>query len=280
MLQEEANSKRKFPHEKARSLSQKRPIATSLGLHKDSPIPRFASQLPFQQLKQHPEMRNWHHHREMLLKGHISKEELPDHLKPLEDKRDFRIIATEKKKGRSGRLGNEKVYKTSIQERNYYQNRREILAQLGLHDSSALPTFASRISLDELKSHGELDQWHSYRQLLEAGRITNDELPTRFKTYTGTYRFLKPQTKAKADAKRKASAVLNQANKVPRKEGDHNTSASSQQMTSHQADVSSPSPSHQDVNEWAIFRKQLGHHNDGDKENDDIDWSELHSLLS
>lgn len=205
---------------------------------------------------------------------------IPEQLKPLEDKREFRIIATEKEKGRSGRLGNEKVYKTSVQERHYYQNRREKLAELGLHDSSALPTFASRISLDELKSHGELDQWHSYRQLLEAGRITNEELPTRFKTYTGTYRFLKPQTKAKADAKRKISAILNQANKVPRKESDHNTPASSQQMTSHQADVSSSSLSHEDVNEWAMFRKQLGHHNDGDKENDDIDWDELHKLLS
>jgi hypothetical protein len=155
-----------------------------LKLNRDSNIPTFAQRLSLQELKDHPFMTEWHRNREMIEQGIIKEDNLPLHLSNASGDLMFNKIKSKKKNNKSLELQMAKEQRDRI----ISQKRSDKLQELNLHRSSATPIFAQRLSLEEIKSHKDTNDWHEYRRLWENEEITEKQLPLQFQPRKGKLR--------------------------------------------------------------------------------------------
>lgn len=164
---------------------QRGPKAKELGLDRKSAVPKFALHLTPIETRKHPQLGNWHRYREMVEHGIIGQEDLPDQFKSrIPGSLHFRIP---KKRGPAPPKDG-----LTLKERHNLQSRfrRAKLKTLELEPGSAIPIFAERLTVEELKGRSkDLDSWHHYRALLVNGHITVNDLPEQFKANKGILTF-------------------------------------------------------------------------------------------
>jgi hypothetical protein len=164
--------------------------AKVLLIHANSAVPMFTQGLSADQVKSHPELENWHIHREALRRGDIQQEYLPPLFQPLKGR--YRFVPKED-------AGGGKRSRTEEQERNkvYTDTRRAKLAELGLHRDSPAPTFVHQLNLEQIKEHPFIDEWHQYRSMIEKGQFEPENLPLHLSNISGELLFNTPKEKSK-----------------------------------------------------------------------------------
>jgi hypothetical protein len=152
--------------------------AKELGLHQDSGLPMFSHKLTVEGTKDHPEIDIWHKHREALQRNEIKHDDLPPHFRSLRG--DFKFDTNQKEKQKKKREGEQKKedrYELQNKRTKHSDTRRAKLNELRLDRNSGIPTFAQNKSLQQIKDHLFINEWHYYRDMMEKGLIKQKDLP-------------------------------------------------------------------------------------------------------
>jgi hypothetical protein len=154
--------------------------STELGLHRDSLLPTFAQGIKPEEIKNHIFFNEWNQNRELVEKGLLRPDDIPLHLSNPSGRLKF--ISIKEKRGRKQLDRYAKLTKAE-RRRIQHSERRAKAIVLGLHQNSATPIFAQKITVEELKRHKDIDSWHHYRSQMQMGKITEQDLPAQFQTY-------------------------------------------------------------------------------------------------
>lgn len=192
----------------------RRPIATQLGLNRDSKLPNFAKDLTLEQLQNYPDLLGWEHYRSLLQKGIYEMDDVPFKYQPQREgsfKFADDILST------SGI----KQSRSSVRDRLSSQVRRAKLKFLGLHGGSACPAFAFGLSIEDVKKHKDLPEWHRYLELLQNEKISYDDLPVHFQTLKGALRFKTTAAEERERLKRKMSNSMREESMSKKTKSSH-----------------------------------------------------------
>jgi hypothetical protein len=174
----EKQSKKRGPKSKpnritpAERYTLKKEKMTVLGLPHDSAVPMFAHKLSAEQIKEHSEINIWHAQREALERGKIRHSELLP---------QFQGMRGELKLYKGNKRPREEKELQSIDTRErvkmHRESRQAKMRELKLPRDSGIPTFAQYQSLQKIKDHAFINDWHQHREMIEKGEMKVDDLP-------------------------------------------------------------------------------------------------------
>jgi hypothetical protein len=159
--------------------NRRREKLKELKLQVQSPLPMFAHKLTLTQLKKHPELDNWHMHRQAMENDILEQWQLPNHFQSIQG--EFRFPKKVKSTSRlTNRSASEEAEARDRQKQ--FKTVQQRLQVLKLASNSAIPIFAQTLSIDELMNHKLIHEWHEYREKIEKGEISQKDLPVQFKS--------------------------------------------------------------------------------------------------
>jgi hypothetical protein len=171
------------------SRSERYKIHTSkmieLGLPQDSTIPMFAHKLSVEEIKKYPEINHWHAHRQALEREEVSHEQLPPQFQSMRGKLEVYNISKKKRT----RIERDNPTDRQKKARSDRDNRLAKMNELQLPRDSLMPTFAQRLSLEGIKHHYFIDDWHRHREWIEQGKMKPEELPLHLSNSAGGITF-------------------------------------------------------------------------------------------